>query len=134
MSKSILSAVILAAAVFQSSTSHALVRLVTSCQTSDGKYVVNVLDNQGIGFDRSSQLEAVIATASGANVAFYAVHIPQGLRSASFGQTHYLDSATEGKTFDLAMGSTNFRNITLKAVLPDGTPVTDSNLLCRSLN
>jgi hypothetical protein len=121
-----------AALLLQSTPAHALVRVVAICNTS-ADLRVTLLDNQGIGFERSSHFGASVYDQQGHLLASYEV-LPERIGSISFGRMHYRDQQSGGQQFDLAFGSTNFHNITLSAVLKDGTVIEDENLNCRPEN
>ncbi len=114
-----------------STPSFALVRLLDSCQTSNAQYKISILDNQGTGRVRTSNFGATITDSQGNVVGSYALKGERGM-SISFGRFQYLDSASNGASFRLAYPSTNFRFTTFKAVLSNGTTVSDDNLRCNS--
>jgi hypothetical protein len=117
------------AALALPSTSHALVMTLASCTTADGTYQVSIYDNQGIGFQRKSNISASITIDGNTVVGSYPVELYQGMSSASFGRAHYQDTATQGKFFLLEGPSTNFRHYSLHATL-DGNEIADDNLTC----
>jgi hypothetical protein len=110
----------------------ALVRTVAICETSGGLRV-GLYDNQGIGFDRTSHFGATVTQPDGTLLASYKV-APKRKGSISFGRMHYLDQESEGQKFDIAFPSTNFHNIILSVILPDGSVIQDDNLNCPSLS
>jgi len=129
MKKQILSFGLIAGTLFATLPSHALVRLVSRCESANGQYQVTVTGNQGIGEVRLEVYGAQIRNEEGEMLASYSVHAKRD-PSISFGRNHYIDSATEGKSFDLAYGSTNDRTILLSAVLGDGTKLNLEGLTC----
>ena len=113
-----------------SSTSFGLVRVVATCQTSDNLYRVSVIENDGIGPVRTPSLGAVCYNANNEVIATYPVTRSTS-PSVSFGQTMYFDTASHGNRFMLAFGSTNYRHITLKAVLNNGSTLAQLDPTCR---
>ena len=120
------------ALLLQSTSAHALVRVVAICSTATDLRVT-LLDNQGIGFERTSHYGASVYDQQGNLLVSYEV-LPKRIGSISFGRMHYRDQQSGGQQFDLAFGSTNFHNVTLSAVLKDGTVIEDENLNCRPEN
>ncbi len=114
------------------STSHALVRELANCATQDGQYSIQITDNQGIGYPRTSVLVAVVRNEAGQAVANYAVEIYHGVQSVSFGRPTVIDSTTKGQEFSLQGPSTNFKNYILKTNLnlAGSGDVQDQNLNC----
>ena len=111
------------------STSHALVRKLADCVTSDGAYRITIMDNQGIGPIRKSNPGATITHSDGSLVGTYPVEFFRGPQSISFGRPHYIDSATKGKLFVLSGPSTNFRHYSVRAMSDDAT-ISDDDLKC----
>jgi hypothetical protein len=120
-------------ATIYSVPSHALVKLISKCETQDKDYTVSILNNQGIGAVRKSILSAVIYDKNDTVVATYIVNPPPLLQSTSFGRRPYLDQKTHGQRFNLAFPSTNYKHTSLVAVLADGTKISDENLTCEKL-
>jgi hypothetical protein len=116
--------------------SYALVRMVDSCETPDGKYQVLVEDNQGIGPVRTSHLSAEVRDAgSDAVLASYPVTEDNPpIHSISFGHIEWKDTATDGKDFRLVGPSTNFRTISVYATLDNGQQIMEKNLKCSVFN
>ena len=110
--------------------SHALVQLVNSCQTSNGLYQIEIINNQGIGPVRSDNLGASIQDREGNVVASFSVEKYAGIQSISFGRQKFIDIATKGQDFTLAFPSTNYRHISINATLADGTQIDDENVTC----
>ena len=101
-----------------------LVRLVLKCSTADKKYSVYIVDNQGTGPDRSSHLSASIVDTSVVDlekvVGSYApLTLLRSSGSISFGHGTYVDTATNGNKFSLALPSTN-TPYAVSAVLSNG--------------
>ena len=122
----------LVAIVAVSSTSFGLVRVVTTCQTSDNLYRVMVLANEGIGPVRTAALSAVCYNANNEVIANFPISTNAGeMKSASFGRTMYFDTASHGNRVMLAFVSTNYRNTTLKAVMQNGSTLSEMDPVCR---
>jgi len=131
--KTISTILVLASISMFSNISHALVREMATCQTADKQYQVTVMDNEGIGPVRTPHYGATIYNAEGEVLASYSVESNAGQpRSISFGQDMYFDEQTKGQEFKLAFGSTNFRHITLVAVLDNGTKLSETDLVCQN--
>jgi hypothetical protein len=121
-------------ALLASTSSHALVRELSSCTTNDGQYHVSIEDNQGLGPIRASHVAAIVRELpSGEVVASYTVK-SAFLGSISFGRTHYRDTRSGGQNFDLAFPSTNAHNTTLSVKLQAGdhrdTVLSDEQMKC----
>jgi len=100
--------------------SFALVRELDQCTTRDGQFSVSVMDNQGIGPVRTSNVFATVRDSSDEIVASYKVTEKTGPMSISFGRAQMIDTQTGGSLFDLAGPSTNFRTISLLVKLQSG--------------
>lgn len=129
MKKQLLSSALVAGTLMAALPSHALVRLVKSCETADGQYQVTVTGNQGIGEVRLAVYGAQIYDNQGNLLTSYSVH-QEKIGSASFGRHNFIDNQTEGKLFNLALPSTNAPQTDLTAVLADGTVLNEKNLSC----
>ncbi len=111
--------------------SHALVRMISDCKTSDQQYRVTIVDNQGIGFPRTSHYGAMISDVNGNEVGSYALASNEGQpKSASFGRDMFYDIQTQGQEFSLSFPSTNYRHTSLLAHLPNGQVLSDENMSC----
>lgn len=100
-----------------------LVREVHSCTTSDGKYTVTVMDNQGIGPVRTSHFFGTIKNSNDDVVGSYELKfVEPGVGPVSFRHADYKDKATDGKKFDFAEASTNTPKAII-AELNDGTKI-----------
>jgi hypothetical protein len=124
----------LALTALSTSASLALVREIADCTTSQGMYKINIADNQGIGFNRSSNLKATVSSASGTLLASFPVKPGPTIRSASFGRQQYLDTASNGGAFTLSGPSTNFRHYSINAKFNsngNAMNLSDDNLQCR---
>lgn len=118
-----------------SSQSFALVALKAQCTTVDGQYQVNIVDNQGIGPIRSSNLGVTVLDSDGQVVASYGlIYVNPLMRSVSFGTSVFKDKDTNGQNFSLTTGSTNF-GPRLMVKLTDGTHtgsvITDDKIECK---
>lgn len=111
-------------------SSQALVERLGVCDTTDGNYQIVIFNNEGIGIPRETHLGVEIYDNQEQLQAEYAVET-RHIGSISFGRKHYLDAAEHGQKFDLALGSTNFHNIYVKADLDNGTTLVEDNLQCR---
>jgi len=121
---------IVAGLILQGQTSQALVERLGVCQTTNGNYQIVVYNNQGIGTDRdTTNLGVEIYDSQGQQQAQYAVET-RHIGSVSFGRKHYMDTAEHGQKFDLALGSTNFHNVYVKADLNNGDTLVENNLEC----
>lgn len=109
---------------------HALVMVVDQCRTSSGDYHLLILNEEGIGFDRTPRYSARISRDDGQVVGSFEVKPVREIQSASFGRPQYVDVQTEGHVFHLSYPSTNEGNTILKATLSDGTVISDGNLSC----
>lgn len=116
----ILSALLVGASLFASVPSFALVIEVARCSTADGKYLISVIDNLGIGPVRTPNYHAVVRDANNREIAGTYPVLKRRDLSISFGRVHYLDKQTSGRHFDLAGPSTNFHNYILKTELQNG--------------
>jgi hypothetical protein len=109
--------------MIQSVPSFGLVRMVESCQTSDGKYQVSIMDNQGTGMVRSSHYGATVQDENGNNLGTYDLKYIPKFGSVSFGHSSYVDQETGGKKFDFALPSTN-TPYSIVAALSNGEEIT----------
>lgn len=126
-------ALIAIALLLASTSSYALVRVVEDCQTSNGQYRIVILDNEGIGRDRTPALSADVYEGD-KQVASYALKAVR-VGSTSFGRWHYLDQQSMGERFDLAGPSTNARNVILHAIVgANSVVVEDDNLNCHNFS
>lgn len=113
-----------------STPAYALVQVVNQCQTSNGAYRLMIVNNEGIGPDRTLSYSAEIYNDQDRVVGVYPLKQVTGVHSISFGRPQFVDARTGGEDFHFYGPSTNFRNIILKAKLRDGTALFDDNLKC----
>ncbi len=118
------------AGLLHSNPASALVRVVETCQTPTGSMKVVILDNQGIGMVRKSNLIATVSDSQGP-VVTYPVNPPPAIQSVSFGRSPYTDRLTHGRQFSLSFPSTNFKHTSLFVLLPNGMIFTNDNMICR---
>jgi hypothetical protein len=116
-------------ALLYSAPSFALVKLVANCETKGDEYRVVILDNEGIGMNRTENLGVTVSDKQGDIVASYAL-VRSRRGSISFGRTHFVDKETNGEKFDLAAASTNERNLPLFMKLKDGKEIDEENVEC----
>lgn len=114
-------------------TSQALVMEMATCQTHDNMYRVTIMNNEGIGPVRTPNYGATVYNVRGEVLGGYAVRPMQGF-SVSFGQFQYVDAQSQGQRFDLGFGSTNFRHISLRAVLNNGQVINEMDPACHVYN
>lgn len=105
--------IVLLLSLVMSHPAFALVRLLANCTTPD-QYTVQVVDNQGIGPIRTSNIGGVIRDPQGVPVAVYKLEVVRR-GSVSFGRSGYEDAVSHGASFLLLGPSTNFQHHSVTA-------------------
>lgn len=118
-----------AASMLSSATSHALVSLVEDCTTQNGQYRIEVSNDQGIGLERNFTALGASITDDRDNVVGNFAVKQAPIHAIGFGDP-FVDTATDGKKFSLTTPDTNVRGYSIRAVLDNGTVLTDDNLKC----
>lgn len=109
--------------------SYALVELVASCETPDQRYHVTIMDNQGTGFHRSSNLGATVR--SGDQTYSYRLSSQVVMEN---NERRYMGMNENGEWFQMIfygekMGPRKTNNATLTAVV-NGNPIEYKEMNC----
>ena len=126
-------AVLALATLLYANSASALIVVVQSCQTENGSLKVTIMNNQGIGFDRSTHLVATVSDKDGNMIVSYPVNSPSPVQSMSFGRSPYTDSLTQGHDFSLAFPSTNFGHTSLLVQLPNAALFRSDTVVCNQI-